>query len=184
MESDRGIARIPSQYSVAVTLDRLESLLKEHAIKVFARIDFSGDAGRAGLSMRPEQLLIFGNPKAGTPLMRAAATVGLDLPLKALVWEDPDGARWIAYNEPRYITARHGLEPAWSAHLAGAGALLERAARDPAPRELTLDERLDQALEATFPASDPVALHEPRTEMPSAEPNPGLSDNFSREGSY
>src|SRR6266478_3825703 len=77
---DHGIVRIASSHSVGVTMDHLESLLKERGIIVFARIDFSGDAARAGLTLRPEQLLIFGNPKAGTPLMQAAATAGLDLP--------------------------------------------------------------------------------------------------------
>jgi len=88
--TESGIVRIASQHSVAATVERLEAALRERAILIFARIDFSGDAGRAGLTMRPEQLLIFGNPKGGTPLMQAAPSVGLDLPLKALVWEDAD----------------------------------------------------------------------------------------------
>src|ERR1700688_3361194 len=99
-DADRGIVRIPSHHGVAPTTDRIESLLKERGIVVFARIDFSGDATRAGLAMRPEQLLIFGNPKAGTPLMVAEPTVGLDLPLKALIWEDINGKTWIAHNDP------------------------------------------------------------------------------------
>src|ERR1700680_1687915 len=99
-DEERGIVRIRSQHSVAVTMQRLESLLKERGIIVFARIDFRGDASRAGLTMRPEQLLIFGNPKAGTPLMLAAPTAGLALPIKALIWEDAEGRAWIAYNDP------------------------------------------------------------------------------------
>ena len=87
-DKDRGIVRLQSHRSVADTVDRLEALLKERGVIVFARIDFSGDAAKAGLTMRPEQLLIFGNPKAGTALMQAAPIAGLDLPLKALVWED------------------------------------------------------------------------------------------------
>jgi uncharacterized protein (DUF302 family) len=79
-QTERGFLRIPSRHSVAATADRLESSLKARGILVFARIDFSADAARAGLTMRPEQLIIFGNPKAGTPLMVAAPTVGLDLP--------------------------------------------------------------------------------------------------------
>jgi uncharacterized protein (DUF302 family) len=126
--TDQGLVRIPSQHSVAVTMSRLESLLKDHGIMVFARIDFSGDAGRAGLAMRPEQLLIFGNPKAGTPLMLAVPTAGLDLPLKALVWEDADGKAWIAYNEPQYVVKRHGLAASFSANLAAVIPILERAA--------------------------------------------------------
>lgn len=123
-----GIVRIPSQHSVATTLERLESLLKERGIMIFARIDFSGDAARAGLTMRPEQMLIFGNPKAGTPLMQSAPTAGLDLPLKALVWEEADGNTSIAYNDPQYIVGRHGLDAALAANLAAAVPLIERAA--------------------------------------------------------
>src|SRR5277367_2680737 len=117
-DADPGIVKIPAHYPVAETLDRLESLLKERGVMVFARIDFSGDAQRAGLTMRPEQMLIFGNPKGGTPLMMAVPTVGLDLPLKALVWEDTAGKAWIAYNDPQYIVKRHGLAAAMSANLA------------------------------------------------------------------
>ena len=95
---------------------------------VFARIDFSGDAGRAGLSMRPEQMLIFGNPKAGTPLMQAEPAAGLDLPLKALVFEDAAGKTWIAWNDPHYIVRRHGLPEALAANLAAVVPLIERAA--------------------------------------------------------
>jgi uncharacterized protein (DUF302 family) len=124
-----GIVRIPSQHSVATTLERLESLLQERGIMIFARIDFSGDAARAGLTMRGEQMLIFGNPKAGTPLMQSAPTAGLDLPLKALVWEDADGNTSIAYNDPLYVVRRHGLDAALAANLAAAVPLIERAAR-------------------------------------------------------
>jgi uncharacterized protein (DUF302 family) len=127
---DPGIVRIPSRHSVSETITRLQGLLEARGIKVFALIDFSGDAARAGLTMRPEQMLIFGNPKAGTPLMVAAPTVGLDLPLKALVWEDSDGKTWMAYNEPKYVVARHGLPPSLSANLAAVEPLLELAARD------------------------------------------------------
>jgi uncharacterized protein (DUF302 family) len=123
-----GIVRIPSQHPVAKTLERLESLLKERGIMIFARIDFSGDAGRAGLTMRPEQMLIFGNPKAGTPLMQSAPTAGLDLPVKALVWEDADGRTSIAYNDPQYVMRRHGLDTALAANLAAVVPLIERAA--------------------------------------------------------
>ena len=127
-DTDHGIVRIASSHSVGVTMDRLESLLKERGIIVFARIDFSGDAARAGLTLRPEQLLIFGNPKAGTPLMQAAATAGLDLPLKALIWEDADGKTWLAYNTPQYVVRRHGLASTLSTNLAAVVPILERAA--------------------------------------------------------
>ncbi len=129
-QPERGWIQIPSRSSVAATADRLESLLKAHGILVFARIDFSADATRAGLSMPPEQLIIFGSPTAGTPLMVAAPTTGLDLPLKALIWEDASGAAWIAYNDPTYIVRRHGLPLALSENLAAAAALIERAARE------------------------------------------------------
>src|SRR6516225_12458421 len=104
---DSSVTRITSQHSVSATLERLESLLKERGVMIFARIDFSGDAGRAGLTMRPEQMLIFGNPKAGTPLMQSAPTAGLDLPVKALVWQDANGQTQVAWNDPQYVTRRH-----------------------------------------------------------------------------
>lgn len=127
--AEQGIVQLPSRYSVLATMDRLESLLKERGITVFARIDFSGDAARAGLSLRPQQLLIFGSPKAGTPLMATAPTAGLDLPLKALVWEDADGCTHVAYNDPQYIVRRHGLPAALGANLAAALPLLQQAAQ-------------------------------------------------------
>jgi len=95
-----GVVRIPSSHPVAETVARLEGLLKERGILIFARIDFSGDAGRAGLPLHAEQMLIFGNPRAGTPLMQAEPLAGLDLPLKALVFEDAGGQAWIAWNDP------------------------------------------------------------------------------------
>jgi uncharacterized protein (DUF302 family) len=125
---ESGITRITSHHSVTTTLERLESLLKERGVMVFARIDFSGDAGRAGLTMRPEQMLIFGNPKAGTPLMQSVPAVGLDLPLKALAWQDAEGLTQVAYNDPQYIIRRHGLDAAFGANLAAVVPLIERAA--------------------------------------------------------
>jgi uncharacterized protein (DUF302 family) len=129
-EPQNGVVLIPSQHSVSATLERLEAILKQHGIMVFARIDFGGDAARAGLAMRPEQLLIFGNPKAGTPLMSAVPTAGIDLPLKALVFEDGDQKTWIAYNDPVYIVRRHALAAGLGANLAAVIPLLERAARE------------------------------------------------------
>jgi uncharacterized protein (DUF302 family) len=122
-----GVIVLASHYPVARTVDRLESLLQEKGVLVFARIDFSADAARAGLTMRPEQLLIFGNPKGGTPLMQAMPTVGLDLPFKALVWEDSDGKTWLAYNDPAYIVQRHAVASNLSVNFAALIALLERA---------------------------------------------------------
>jgi len=128
-QMDSGIVTIPSQHSVADTLDQLERLLRERGLIVFARIDFSRDAASAGLTLRPEQMLIFGNPKAGTPLMQAAAVSGIDLPLKALVWEDAEGKTWLAYNAPEYLVRRHGLRPSFAANLASPIALLEAATK-------------------------------------------------------
>lgn len=128
-QNDAGIVQIPSQHSVSDTVDRLEQLLNEHGIVVFARIDFSRDAARAGLTMHAEQMLIFGNPKAGTPLMQAAPVSGIDLPLKALVWEDANGKTWLAYNAPDYIVRRHGLAPSFGANLAAPIPLLEKATK-------------------------------------------------------
>jgi uncharacterized protein (DUF302 family) len=122
-----GVVQLPSHHSVETTIDRLEALLKERGILVFARIDFSGDASRAGLSMRPEQMLIFGNPKAGTPLMLAAPAAGLDLPMKLLAWEASDGKVWAAYNAPQYVVQRYRLAGDLAANLAAVVPLIERA---------------------------------------------------------
>jgi uncharacterized protein (DUF302 family) len=124
-----GLVVIASQRSVADTLSRLEALLKEKNIFIFARIDFGADAARAGLDLRPEQLLIFGNPKGGTPLMVQKPTVGLDLPLKALAWEDAEGKTWLGYNDPKYIVQRHGVGDALQKNLAAITPLLELATR-------------------------------------------------------
>jgi len=122
-----GVLRLPSPRSVSETAARLESILRERGVLIFARIDFAADAGRAGLAMRPEQLLIFGNPKAGTPLMQAQPLAGLDLPVKALIFEDGDGSTWIAWNDPQYVIGRHGLPAALAANLAAVVPLIERA---------------------------------------------------------
>jgi uncharacterized protein (DUF302 family) len=127
--SERGVVTIASEHSFDVTVERLQSLLKARGVTIFALIDFSGDAARAGLTMRPEKMLIFGNPKAGTPLMVESPPVGLDLPLKALVWEDANAKTWITYNDPEYIVLRHGISPAFVANLAAPVPILEQAAR-------------------------------------------------------
>jgi uncharacterized protein (DUF302 family) len=129
LAAENGIVSTASNHSVPETLDRLESIAKAKGITIFARIDFSGDAARNGLEMRPTQLLIFGNPKAGTPLMVAAPSAALDLPLKALAWEDASGKVWISYNAPEYIGARHGLPEALLQSIAGIKTLVEMAAR-------------------------------------------------------
>ena len=129
LDPDVGVVRIRSAHSVHATADRLEAGLKARGVLVFARIDFSADAARAGLGMQPEQLLIFGNPKAGTPLLVAMPTVGLDLPLKALIWESGDGTVWLAYNDPQYVVRRHGLADALAANLGAIVPILQEAAR-------------------------------------------------------
>jgi len=99
-----------SPHSVPETIQRLSALLKSKGVAIFALIDHRGEAEKAGLKMRPTQLLIFGNPKGGTPLMLAAPSTAIDLPLKALVWEDADGKVWLSYNSPDYLLQRHGSE--------------------------------------------------------------------------
>jgi uncharacterized protein (DUF302 family) len=107
--NEDGLITIRSRTSVKVTVDRLEASLKAGGITVFARIDHAAGAESAGMPLRPTELLIFGNPKAGTPLMQANQTIGIDLPLKVLVWEDAIGGVWIAYNDPTWLAKRHKL---------------------------------------------------------------------------
>ncbi len=102
-----GLIRLKSPDSVAATMERLERAVKQRELHIFARIDHSAGAERVDLSLRPTQLLIFGNPKGGTPLMQCAQTTGIDLPLKALVWQDEAGQVWVGYNDPAYLARRH-----------------------------------------------------------------------------
>ncbi len=106
---NNGIVNIASPFSVPQTLDRLETALCEKGIKIFVRIDQKMEAEAVGLILRPTQLLIFGDPKTGTPLMDAYPSLALDLPLKALAWEAPEGQVWLSYDQPSYLQARHGL---------------------------------------------------------------------------
>lgn len=124
---DRGMIDVPSRYSVTETLSRFESILKEKGLTVFARVDHSGEATKVGLAMRPTQLLIFGSPKAGTPLMVAAPSLAIDLPLKALAWEDEQGEVWLSYNSPEYLQQRHGIPADLLKNIAGVGALIQKA---------------------------------------------------------
>ena len=98
-----------SHYSVAETLDRLEKIVTGKGITVFARVDHGSGAKKVDIPLRPTQLLIFGNPKLGAPLMQNQQTIGIDLPLKALAWEDAEGKVWLGYNQPSYIAARHSV---------------------------------------------------------------------------
>jgi uncharacterized protein (DUF302 family) len=125
--SESGVVDLRSPRSVVQTIDHLSALVTQRGLTVFARIDFSGDAQRAGLTMRPMQMLIFGNPKAGTPILEATPRSGLDLPLKALAWEDGSGTVWLSYNAPDYLAARHGTPKPLLANIAGIRALAEAA---------------------------------------------------------
>jgi uncharacterized protein (DUF302 family) len=118
---------LASPYPVPETLRRLESLLQARGIAIFARIDHSGEAEKAGLKMRPTQLLIFGSPKQGTPLMVASPTLAIDLPLKALAWEDASGKVWLSYNTPEYLKQRHNIPDELLKNISGVGALLQKA---------------------------------------------------------
>jgi uncharacterized protein (DUF302 family) len=127
MSTDNGIVEIGSPYSVDETVSHLISLLKAREIKVFAIVDHGGEAGASGLSMLPTKLLIFGNPKGGTPVMLAAPSAAIDLPLKVLVWEDEQGKVWASYNSPEYLQKRHGFSDELAKNLALAGTLVQKA---------------------------------------------------------
>lgn len=107
--TDRGIIDTPSNHSVAQTVEKLKGILAAKGVALFALVDHSGEAEKVGLKMRPTKLLIFGSPKAGTPLMLATPSIAIDLPLKILVWEDAQGKAWVSYNSPAYLQERHGV---------------------------------------------------------------------------
>src|SRR5271168_1526828 len=104
-----GLLQVASPHTVEETVKRLQSILADRGLQVFALVDHSGEAEKVGMKMRPTKLLIFGSPKAGTPLMLAAPSIAIDLPLKILVWEDGQGKVWVSYNSPDYLRERHGL---------------------------------------------------------------------------
>jgi uncharacterized protein (DUF302 family) len=108
-DNGKGLIDIPSNHSVDETVTKLEGILQAKGITLFALVDHSGEAAKAGMKMRPTKLLIFGNPRAGTPVMLAAPRSAIDLPLKILVWEDDQGKVWITYNSPTYLQTRHNL---------------------------------------------------------------------------
>ena len=105
-----GLRTIPSKFGSKETMDRLETEVKSKGLTVFARIDHAAGAAAVGLPLRPTKLLIFGNAKGGTPLMQAAQTMGIDLPLKVLVWQDASGKTWLSYNDPSWLAKRHELD--------------------------------------------------------------------------
>jgi uncharacterized protein (DUF302 family) len=127
MVGDDGLVRVASCHSVEDTLQRLEAAFAAKGLQIFARVDHSGEAEKVGLKMRPTKLLIFGSPKGGTPLMVAAPTLAIDLPMKALVFEDDDGRVWLVYNRPEYLKTRHGVPEDLIKNLAGAGPVMEKA---------------------------------------------------------
>ncbi len=108
----QGLTTIKSSHAPRETMNRLEAAVIAKGLTVFARIDHAEGASAAGLSLRPTQVLIFGNAKGGTPLMQAVQTMGIDLPLKALVWQDEAGETWLSWNDPAWLAARHGLKGA------------------------------------------------------------------------
>lgn len=104
-----GIINVATNHSVDETVERLKGMLQAKGVKLFALVDHSGEAERVGMKMRPTKLLIFGNPQGGTPVMLAAPSIAIDLPLKILIWEDADGKVWVSYNSPAYLQKRHGV---------------------------------------------------------------------------
>lgn len=127
--SDNGIVTIDTRHTVDQTVQKLEETLRAKGVKLFALIDHSGEAEKAGMKMPPTKLLIFGNPKAGTPLMLASPTAAIDLPLKILVWEDSGGKVWISYNSPAWLQARHGFPAELVSNIAVVEALASAASQ-------------------------------------------------------
>jgi uncharacterized protein (DUF302 family) len=126
-EKDNGLVLVRSPHTVDETVGRLEAAFAEKGLHVFAVIDHSGEAEKVGLKMRPTKVVIFGSPKGGTPLMVAAPSLAIDLPLKALVAEDAEGKVSVTYNSPEYLCDRHGVPEELIKNLAGAGALIAKA---------------------------------------------------------
>ena len=126
--ASNGFVSISSAHSVDETVTKLKGILQAKGIALFALVDHSGEAEKVGMHMNPTKLLIFGNPKAGTPLMLAAPSTAIDLPLKILVWEDNNSAVWISYNSPEYLRKRHEFSPDLMGNIAGVETLANAAA--------------------------------------------------------
>ena len=130
-----GLITMKSSYGPRDTMNRLEAAVKAKGMTVFARIDHSAGASEVGLSLRPTELLIFGNARGGTPLMQLKQMIGIDLPLKGLVWEDASGTTWLSYNDPSWLAKRHGLsheaDATVSAMAAALGAIASAATESP-----------------------------------------------------
>jgi uncharacterized protein (DUF302 family) len=127
--ADDGLTTLKSGYGPDETMDRLEAEVKARGMTVFARIDHAAGAAAVGLPLRPTRVLIFGNAKGGTPLMQSAQTIGIDLPLRALVWQDAAGDTWLSYNDPGWLAKRHGLGREVEAAVAGLSAALGAVAK-------------------------------------------------------
>ena len=123
-----GIIDKLSHHSVGETVEKLKGILQSKGVTLFALVDHSGEAEKVGMKMRPTKLLIFGSPKSGTPLMQAAPSVAIDLPLKILVWEDGQGRVWVSYNSPAYLQERHGISPELMQNIAVIETLAAKAA--------------------------------------------------------
>jgi uncharacterized protein (DUF302 family) len=128
VEKGEGIVTIASRHSVDETVEKLKGILQAKGVMIFAVVDHSGEAAKVGLTMPPTKLVIFGSPKAGTPLMLASPSTAIDLPLKILVAQDAQGKVWVSYNSPDYLAARHGLPKDLLPNIAVVGALAEKAA--------------------------------------------------------
>jgi uncharacterized protein (DUF302 family) len=128
LNNGKGIIDKPCNHSVDLTVEKLKEILQSKGVALFALVDHSGEAAKVGMKMPPTKLLIFGNPRAGTPLMLAAPSIAIDLPLKILVWEDVQGKVWISYNSPDYLRQRHSLPPELLQNIAVVEALASKAA--------------------------------------------------------
>ena len=123
---DNGMVHLSSPYSVPETIQRIEALLQERGLAIFCRVDHSGEAEKAGLKMRPTQLILFGNPAVGTPVMVASPSIAIDLPLKALIWEEADGKVWVSYNSPEYLKQRHNVPAELVKNISAVGPILQK----------------------------------------------------------
>lgn len=128
VDKGEGIVTIASHHSVDETVEELKEILQAKGVMLFALVDHSGEAAKAGLTMPPTKLVIFGSPKAGTPLMLASPSAAIDLPLKILVAQDAEGKVWVSYNSPDYLAARHALPNDLLPNIAVVGALAKKAA--------------------------------------------------------
>jgi len=128
MSQANGIVDKVSHHSVEDTVEKLKGILLSKGVMLFAIVDHSGEAEKVGMKMRPTKLLIFGSPKAGTPLMQAAPSLPIDLPLKILVWEDEQGKVWVSFNSPAYLQQRHGIPPELLQNIAVVESLAAKAA--------------------------------------------------------